>query len=112
MPLLLHVSTNELSKKNISYADIQVTTVKGKKMSKNLKLFKSILYIVIQLLSLWGIFLLLTDSISPSKDETIGVIILTLIFFISVHKNIKILKFNNFMTAQQDKYSISSNLSV
>ncbi len=64
-------------------------------MGEKLQLLKSILYITLQLLSLWGIFLLLTNTVKPSNEELIGVTILTLIFFIFAHKNIKILKSHN-----------------
>ncbi len=61
-------------------------------MSEKSQFLKSILYIALQLVSLWGIFLLLTDTVSPSKEEITGVVILTLIFFIYANKNIKVLK--------------------
>ena len=76
-------------------------------MNEKLRFFKSILYICLQVASLWGIFALLTDTISQSNAKIVGVFILTLIFFIYAHKNIKILNYYSEKSEAHDKAGLA-----
>ncbi len=60
------------------------------KISKTLQ--RIFLYIFIQLVTLWNIFILLSSTNQTIKMDLIGTILLTTIFLVYGHKTIQLLK--------------------